>query len=128
LLEDILKQFTQHLFNKLTKFEVKNLYLVTGVSTKGDFVKKLTNSDSLQTLLDGDLLTLKKQINALISMIEVNTNAVHANTIATDNLTLAMMANTHARTVANSANFVSDSSAFFKQQDAFVDKRKWRVV
>ena len=128
LLEDILKQFTQHLFNKLTKFEVKNLYLVTGVSTKGDFVKKLTNPDSLQTLLDGDLLTLKKQINALISMIEVNTSAVHANTIATDNLALAMIANTAALAVANSANFVSDSSAFFKQQDAFVDKRKLRVV
>jgi hypothetical protein len=52
-------------------------------------------AESLQTLLDGDLLTLKKQINALISMIEVNTNAVHANTIATDNLTLAIMANPH---------------------------------
>ena len=80
----------------------------TGVSTKGDFVKKLTNPDSLQTLLDGDLLTLKKQINALISMIEVNTSAVHANTIATDNLALAIIANTAALAVANSANFVRE--------------------
>ena len=61
-------------------------------------------------------------------MIEVNTSAVHANTIATDNLALAMIANTAALAVANSANFVSESSAFFKQQDAFVDKRKLRVV
>jgi hypothetical protein len=126
LLDDILKQFTQHLLNKLTKFEEKNLYLVTGTNKKGDFMQKLSTPDSLQTLLDTDLLMLKNQLNALQTVIEANTSAVHANTAATEKHTLAMMANTSALTAANHANFLSDSSAFVNQQDAFVDKRKQR--
>jgi hypothetical protein len=126
LLDDILKQFTQHLLNKLTKFEEKNLYLVTGTNKKGDFMQKLSTPDSLQTILDTDLLMLKNQLNALQTVIEANTNAVNANTAATEKHTLAMMANTSALTAANNANFLSDSSAFVNQQDAFVDKRKQR--
>ena len=135
LLDDILKQFTQHLLNKLTKFEEKNLYLVTGTNKKGDFMQKLSTPDSLQTIRDADLLILKNQLNALFSVIEANTaakyantNAVHANTAAVDNLALAMMANTAAQTAANNANFLSEESAFVNQQDAFVDKRKLRLV
>jgi hypothetical protein len=128
LLDDILKQFTQHLLNKLTKFEEKNLYLVTGTNKKGDFMQKLSTPDSLQTILDTDLLMLKNQLNALQTVIEANTNAVNANTAATEKHTLAMMANTSALTAANNANFLSDSSAFVKQQDAFVDKRKQRTL
>lgn len=109
LLTDILKQFNQHLLNKLTTFETKNLYLATGTS-KGDFIQKLTNPESLQTLLDGDLLTLKKQLNALFTVIEQNTSAVSENT------------------AANNANFLNESSAFVKQQDAQIDKRKLRLV
>jgi hypothetical protein len=135
LLTDILKQFNQHLFNKLTKFEKNKLYLATG-TTKGNFMDKLTNPDSLQTMLDGDVLMLKKQVNALFSLIEANTIAtkantlaVNANTVANEANTLAVLANTAALlTAANNANFFSESNAFFKEVDAKTDKRKVREL
>ena len=129
LLDDILKQFTQNMFNKLTKFEERSLLQVTGTKSKGELMQKLSTPESLQIHLDNDLLNLKNQLHALQTVIEentaakyANTAAVHANTAAVDNLALVMMANT----AANHANFLSDSSAFIKQQ--FVDKRKLRVV
>jgi len=127
LLTDILKQFNQHLLKKLTKFEAKKLYSATGTS-KGNFMQKLTNPESLQTLLDGDLLAMKKQLNALFAVIEANTSAVSANTAATEAHTIAVNANTAALTAANNAHFLSESSAFIKEVEAKTDKRKLRLV
>lgn len=120
LLTDILKQFNQHLLNKLTTFEKNNLYQATG-TTKGTFMQKLTNPDSLRTMLDTDLQTLKNQLNALSIVIEANTSAVSKNTAA-------VIANTAALTAANQSQFLAESSAFFNQQETQLDKRKLRVV
>lgn len=127
LLADILKQFNQHLLNKLTTFETKNLYQATG-TTRGTFMQKLMNPESLQTMLDTDLQALKNQLRALFIVIEANTNAVSKNTSATEAHTLAMLANTAALTAANHSQFLAESSAFFNQQEKQLDKRKLRVV
>lgn len=121
LLTDILKQFNQHLLNKLTKFETKNLFLATGSTTQGDFMHKLTNPESLQTLLDGDLQVLKNQLNNLFQVIEANTSALSKNTAAVN-------ANTAALVAANQAHFLAESNAFLKQQEQRIDRRKLRVV
>jgi hypothetical protein len=121
LLADILKQFNQYLFNKLTSFEKKSLYLATGTTNQGDFMKKLTNPQSLQTKLDPELITLKNQLENLAFLFNENTKALHQNTAAIN-------ANTNALTASNDAKFLSDSIQFINKQDAGIDKRKLRIV
>jgi hypothetical protein len=127
LLTYILKQFNQHLLNKLTTFEKNNLYQATS-TTKGTFMQKLMNPESLQTMLDTDLQALKNQLRALFTVIEANTSAVSRNTVATEAHTVAMIANTAALTAANHSQFLAESSAFLSQQEKQLDKRKLRVV
>lgn len=129
LVADILKQFSQHLLNKLSSFEKKQLLKATGTKTIGEFMQKHITPESLQTNRDNDLFGMKKIIQGLAGYLRANTAATNANTIATDAHTAALLANTAALTAANDkTHSLAEFNEFVTQQEKQIDKRKLRIV